>query len=656
MLFQPSNISPSTLSGIGAGTVDVTQGITVSWQVNGDTPMTDYRIIIYQNDVASTQKYSTGKITLLTPFQTHDVNGNPQFFSTQISAATLSAAGVVNGYANGYKILITQWWGSGANDYVEQTSASVFNTLNNPTLTIDPISGTSMFETITATYTQAQGDPISTVEWVFAVAGSEDEPIRKTGTVTTQILSFEADGLMNGVTYSIECNVVTASGVDISTGFIQFPVSYSVTQSLADYTMGKIKKSSGVYLAWDSMSGSADSYSIYRDDGVSYLKKVADVNQALRSIVDYSVGSGIPTKYYIFAMESGAATYVLETDSFTPVFWDYTVLLASQDTYGIYHVVYEYRFGLNVETGSVSNNNNPTLQTNFTKYPNRQPITSLYKSGQLKSYIGTVGNDNAYTDSLSLQNAIMRISTSTLHKFLKTRKGEMLKIETSGPISMKVMDASQLQPLHATIDWAEVADASNTSVVSAPTDQFFPIIITYVYSEQLRGSLISFSAENGGLPFKELKVDMQPIQSGSGNPSPNNVRPITGRTGLSVYVSPTQNVADATTYAVDWTSAAGTVYGGMLDVASGVLKARPYIASYNGETLVGPWVSSMDVYTPGGTPTTGAQVVDMGGTETAYQLTKQNVVTLLGQNYVWSNGGDLTVIYAVSKKIDIKNS
>lgn len=232
----------------------------------------------------------------------------------------------------------------------------------------------------------------------------------------------------------------------------------------------------------------------------------------------------------------------------------------------------------------------------------------------------------------------------------------MLKIETSGPISMKVMDASPLQPLHATIDWAEVADASNTSVVSAPTDQFFPIIITYVYSEQLRGSLISFSAENGGLPFKELKVDMQPIQSGSGNPSPNNVRPITGRTGLSVYVSPTQNVADATTYAVDWTSTAGTVYGGTLDVASGVLKARPYIASYNGETLVGPWVSSMDVYTPGGTPTTGAQVVDMGGTETAYQLTKQNVVTLLGQNYVWSNGGDLTVIYAVSKKIDIKNN
>ena len=225
MLFQPSNIAPSTLSGIGAGTVDVTQGLTVSWQVNGDTPMTAYKITIYQNDAASTQKYTTNKITLSVPFQTHDKNGNPTFFSTSISAANLSSAGVVNGYANGYKLLITQWWS--ANDYVEQTSASVFTTRKLPTLTIDPISGNNISETITATYSQAQGDPISTVEWVFAVAGSETEPIKKTGTVITQILSFDVDGLMNGTTYSIECNVVTASGVDISTGEQLFPKEYA---------------------------------------------------------------------------------------------------------------------------------------------------------------------------------------------------------------------------------------------------------------------------------------------------------------------------------------------------------------------------------------------------------------------------------------------
>lgn len=120
-----------------------------------------------------------------------------------------------------------------------------------------------------------------------------------------------------------------------------------------------------------------------------------------------------------------------------------------------------------------------------------------------------------------------------------------------------------------------------------------------------------------------------------------NICPISGRTGLNVYVSPTENVADATTYAVAF--GAGTVYGGTVDVVSGTLKARPYIASYNGETLVGPWVSSMDGYTPGGTPTVGAQVVDMGGAETTYQLTPQEVSTLLGSNNVWSDGGPVTV-------------
>lgn len=122
-----------------------------------------------------------------------------------------------------------------------------------------------------------------------------------------------------------------------------------------------------------------------------------------------------------------------------------------------------------------------------------------------------------------------------------------------------------------------------------------------------------------------------------------NLCPISGRTGANAYVSPSQDIADATTYPVTWQTKAGTVYGGTVDVVSGVLKSRPYYPSYNGETLVGPWVSSMDEYTPGGTPTTGAQVVDLGGTETEYTLTPQEVTTLVGTNNVWSDSGDVTV-------------
>ena len=464
------------MSGIGAGTVDVTLGLTVSWQVNGDTPMTAYKITIYQNDTASTQKYTTGKISLSSPyFQPHDKNGNPQFFSTQISAANLSAAGIVNGYANGYKLLITQWWS--ANDYVEQTSASVFNTLKNPVLTIDTISGTSMAETITATYSQAQGDPISTVEWVFAVAGSEGTPLKQTGTVTTQSLSFDVDGLMDGVTYSIECNVVTAGGVYISTGFIQFTVSYSVTAEQVTYTLGQLKGSNGVYLTWNAMTGAGiTTYDIYRQEtGTYFLKKVASVDAALREVVDYAIGSRRESQYYVFGMNGTSPVSVLTTSKINPTFWDYSILLCYTDSDGVYHVSSEYRFGINVETGTVSNNNEPTLQVNFTRYPNRQPISTLYKTGSLKSYIGKVSAMNEYSDSLTRQDEIMAISTSRLTKFLKNRKGEVLMVETASSITMETMDESTVQPLRMALNWVEVGDAASAMIVSEPTDSFFPV-------------------------------------------------------------------------------------------------------------------------------------------------------------------------------------
>lgn len=104
-------------------------------------------------------------------------------------------------------------------------------------------------------------------------------------------------------------------------------------------------------------------------------------------------------------------------------------------------------------------------------------------------------------------------------------------------------------------------------------------------------------------------------------------------------------------------SAAGTVYSGTLTVNSdgtGTLKVRPAYDSYNGEPLVGPWLSSMDVYEDGTTPTIGAQVVDLGGDETVYQLTEQEVInTLLGDNTIWADCGSISVEYSVDIKIYI---
>lgn len=89
----------------------------------------------------------------------------------------------------------------------------------------------------------------------------------------------------------------------------------------------------------------------------------------------------------------------------------------------------------------------------------------------------------------------------------------------------------------------------------------------------------------------------------------------------------------------------GTVYGGTFDALSGTLKVYPYYESYNGETLVGAWISSMEVYTEGATPTIGAQVVDMGATPTIYQLDPVDIRTFKGTNYICADTGDTTVTY-----------
>jgi hypothetical protein len=223
-------------------------------------------------------------------------------------------------------------------------------------------------------------------------------------------------------------------------------------------------------------SPSITSYSIYRqEDGIPYLLRVGTTDALNTEILDYSIGSQTRAKYIVTGMNGTTPVPVSDSSYYTPIFWDYSLLLCSTDADGVYHVQSEFRFSLDVETGSMSNNNAPALQINFTKYPTRQPISTLYKTGSLSGFIGSTNSAYDYTDSVALQNAIYEISTSRMTKFLKTRKGDVLMVDTSANISMKTEDDTVEQALKATIDWAEVGDASNASIVSVPTDSFWPL-------------------------------------------------------------------------------------------------------------------------------------------------------------------------------------
>ena len=82
------------------------------------------------------------------------------------------------------------------------------------------------------------------------------------------------------------------------------------------------------------------------------------------------------------------------------------------------------------------------------------------------------------------------------------------------------------------------------------------------------GDIASITDGQSVVPVKSLKVTLEPIQSGSGTPSPDNVRPISGHTEVETIVSPTTSAEDGTTYT---TTLGRTVYGGTLDVVSGEL-------------------------------------------------------------------------------------
>lgn len=89
-----------------------------------------------------------------------------------------------------------------------------------------------------------------------------------------------------------------------------------------------------------------------------------------------------------------------------------------------------------------------------------------------------------------------------------------------------------------------------------------------------------------------------------------------------------------------------TVYGGTVDGVTGVgSKTWGYIASYNGEALPGEWISDRDVYAPGTTPTTGAQVAYKLAAPEPFKVSQVSIPSLRGENTFFTNGENMDIIY-----------
>lgn len=202
-----------------------------------------------------------------------------------------------------------------------------------------------------------------------------------------------------------------------------------------------------------------------------------------------------------------------------------------------------------------------------------------------------------------------------------------------------------------------------------------------------------------GLPIKSLTVNMLPIQSGSGTPSVDNVRPISG--WRSITVSHSGDTTETVTVTIP--TDPGIVYGGTLDVISGLLTVTHRLITFDGSESwnaygsgfrrsmgafpgLGTQYSDKDVANwlspaPNGhnpVSTTSAvantfligtqanlnvpsattvaelqqllsseplQVAYVLATPMTYQCDPTEISTVLGDNTIWSNAGDVTVEY-----------
>lgn len=498
MLYQPSNITPDELN--GTGTVDVTEDVVISWLVNGTSAMTAYQISFTQNNASSTPVWSTGKVTLSTPFWGTAYDGTVEPFTVTLSG--LSGYGLSNG--NEYKMRITQWWS--ASESVTPYTDSIIVAKANPVVTMgaidDPLRDKSA--TFTATYSQAQGDGIKWVRWRIAYADDTANPFVDTGYIYgTGQLQVDYDGFLTDNSYSVNCTVESQSGVQATTGWVDFEVSYTLSAASGGASACQLANSSSVWVRWD-MVQSADGYSIMRRTvGENRLIKIADVEATAGQLRDYSARSGQTYIYYVFP--AGTLSYLTEpmmTDPVKVQYWYWSIVEAEPipGRKDMFSVIAAYYFKYNVSEGQFSNNNNPQISQNFTRYPTRQGTTANYKTGTLGGYIGTIDRDmREYSDNIAQSEALFALSNTEHALFLLDPKGHFIRIHTSAATTMTIDHKNKLMPQSVTVSWVEMGSTENIHLIMYVGGDFYPIdrvILSTLHIDIPTGRLIWNTPDN----------------------------------------------------------------------------------------------------------------------------------------------------------------
>ena len=174
-----------------------------------------------------------------------------------------------------------------------------------------------------------------------------------------------------------------------------------------------------------------------------------------------------------------------------------------------------------------------------------------------------------------------------------------------------------------------------------------PLYLTFTADEDFDLFLNGFGS--GGETFGSSAYDYQlELGSTATEYEPySNICPIIGVDNITITKSPTSNPAEGVDYNITLDQ---TQYEGYIDISTGqLIEDYGYIASYAGEVLPGAWVSDRDLYDPENpnTPTTGAEVIYLLTEPSESFRDREIIITYMGSNYMWSNTGDISAVYAI---------
>lgn len=146
--------------------------------------------------------------------------------------------------------------------------------------------------------------------------------------------------------------------------------------------------------------------------------------------------------------------------------------------------------------------------------------TATTKASEASTSAGTASSA-ATSASTSAQTATTAASTAT------TKASEASESATTATTAKT--DAESARDAAA-----QSASRAEQSAESIDPDEFDRKIYAAFATDTATGAIASFADGADDIPMKDVLVHIEPVQEGSGDPSPDNVRPITGWTGAQV--------------------------------------------------------------------------------------------------------------------------